>query len=195
MFPNLPVLALTATANKEDRLKIKESLGLKKVAEIVGNPDRRNIFYAKVFREGQDIDSIERILRPIADGLRNLAVEYPLTLIYLPLRWCGFAYKLFESVLGNKQYFPADASPVPQNRLFGQFHSPQTADMKEEILQQLTSPDSTIRVVFATVAMGMGVDITSVRYIIHIGPPHSIQEYFQETVWEWSLTIMGGWLI
>ena len=44
-FPNAPVLALTATANKMDRKHVKESLGLKNCAELVANPDRRNIFY------------------------------------------------------------------------------------------------------------------------------------------------------
>ena len=53
--------------------------------------------------------------------------------------------------------------------------------MKEEILCQLTSSNSTIRVVFATVAMGMGVDISSIRQVIHIGPPHTIQQNYQET--------------
>ena len=42
--------------------------------------------------------------------------------------------------------------------------------MKEQILCQLTSSNSVIRVVFATVAMGMGVDIQSIRQVIHIGP-------------------------
>ena len=48
---------------------------------------------------------------------------------------------------------------IPENRLFAQFHSPQTKEMKNEILNQLCSPQSIIRVVFATVALGMGVDI------------------------------------
>lgn len=85
-----------------------------------------------------------------------LGTGYPITDIYLPLKWCGFAYKLFESVLGNYQYYPKNSFAVPKNGLFGQFHAPQTNDMKEEILQQLTSPNSTVRVVFATIAMGMG---------------------------------------
>ena len=42
--------------------------------------------------------------------------------------------------------------------------------MKEEILHQLTSSNSVIRVVLATVAMGMGVDIPSIRQVIYIGP-------------------------
>ena len=53
--------------------------------------------------------------------------------------------------------------------------------MKEEILCRLSLETSTLRVVFATVAFGMGVDIHNVRQIVHIGPPHTIREYFQET--------------
>lgn len=55
--------------------------------------------------------------------------------------------------------------------------------MKELTLKELSSPTSTIRVVFATVALGMGVDIPSIRNIIHVGPPRTIREYFQETGW------------
>ena len=67
-----------------------------------------------------------------------------------------------------------NAPPEPKNWLFGQFHAPLTDQMKEQILCQLTSSNSVIRVVFATVAMGMGVDIQSIRQVIHIGPPRTI---------------------
>ena len=53
--------------------------------------------------------------------------------------------------------------------------------MKEQILRQLCSGTSTVRVIFATVAMGMGVEIPSIRNVIHIGPPCSVKAYFQET--------------
>ena len=81
----------------------------------------------------------------------------------------------------KQQYYPENAPALPKYRLFGQFHAPQTDEMKEEILHQLTSSSSVIRVVFATVAMGMGVDIPSIRQVIHIGPPHTIHQYYQET--------------
>ena len=42
-------------------------------------------------------------------------------------------------------------------------------------------PQSKVRVIFATVAMGMGVDIPSIQHVIHVGPPRTIREYFQET--------------
>ena len=50
--------------------------------------------------------------------------------------------------------------------------------MKEEILKQLSSKASTFRVVFATVAIGMGVDIPNIRQVIHVGPPCTVKIYF-----------------
>ena len=92
--------------------------------------------------------------------------------MYVPLRLCGFAYKLFDYVLGVEQYFPPGSAKLPENRLFGQFHSPQTVEMKNEILKQLCSRRSVIRVVFATMAIGMGGDIPDIRQIIHTKKPH-----------------------
>ena len=99
----------------------------------------------------------------------------------MPLKWCGFVYRLFESILGTNQYYPPGCLPLRKHRLFAQFHAPQTKIMKEEILCQLNSKKPILRVIFATVAFGMGVDIHSVRQIIHIGPPKTVREYFQET--------------
>ena len=53
--------------------------------------------------------------------------------------------------------------------------------MKAEILEQLNKKESKIRIVLATAAFGMGVDIRLIRHVIHIGPPKTIREYFQET--------------
>lgn len=172
---------MTATASKNDRECIKNSLGLKACAEVVGNPDRANIIYSKHFRAGPDVDSLVTILTPIAQGLLEELIKYPLTIIYVPLKWCGFAYKIFESILGSRQYYPKGSLPTPENRLFAQFHSPQTKEMKDEILRQLCSSESTVRVVFATVALGMGIDIRCIRKVIHVTPPYTIQAYFQET--------------
>ncbi len=159
----------------------KGLIGPKEVQVCYWHPDRKNIFYEKVFRCGQDIDSIEGILRPIAKGLLKEKNNYPLTVIYISLKWCGFAYKLFEYVLGIKQYYPEGSLQIPENRLFVQFHASQTNQMKEQILRQVCSTTSTVRVVFATVAMGMGADVPSIRTVIHVGTPCSIKAYFQET--------------
>lgn len=173
--------ALTATATKSDRETICETLCLRQPKLVIGNLDRPNILYAKVFREGTDDESYGNILQPVAESLLKQGTKYPLTIIYLSLPWCGKAYKLFESTLKEKQYHPEEGPFIPENRLFGQFHAPQTHKMKETILKELCKPESKCRVVFATMALGMGVDIPCVRQVIHIGPPRSVREYYQET--------------
>ena len=54
--------------------------------------------------------------------------------------------------------------------------------MKDEILKQLTgsSKESKIRVVFATVAIGIGVNIPELRHIIHLEVPRTLELYYQE---------------
>ena len=156
-FPDIPVLAMTATASVSDIGKIKESIGLKKCKLVASNPDRSNIFYRKVFRSGKDIDAVQSILKPIANQLLTSKQNFPLTVVYLPLRWCGFAYGLFQSILGQKQYYPEGVPAIPENRLFAQFHASKTSQMKVQILQQMCSTNSIVRVVFAAVAIGMGV--------------------------------------
>ena len=74
----------------------QNSLGLKACAEVVGNPDRANIIYSKHFRAGPDVDCLVTILTPITQSLLEELIKYPLTMIYVPLKWCGFAYKIFE---------------------------------------------------------------------------------------------------
>ena len=172
---------MTATASLADIKAIQDSLGLKNCTLVVANPDRKNIVYKKVFQHGQDVDAIQSILMPIARSLLQQKIEYPLTIVYVPLKLCGFAYKLFEHVLGKEQYFPTGSAQIPMNRMFAQFHAAQTSQMKEEILRQLCSRRSIVRVVFATVAIGMGEDIPDIRQVIHVGPPHTVKAYFQET--------------
>ena len=70
--------------------------------------------------------------------------------------------------LGNKQYYPAGAEPLPKNKIFAQYYSPHTNAMKGQILKELASPESKVRAIFATVAMGMGVDISSVQASIGV---------------------------
>ena len=124
MYPEVPVLAMSATASRIDVQFIMDSLGLKNCKDIVANPDRENITYKKIFREGNDVDAIQCILIPIARDLLQEKIDYPPTIVYVPLRLCGFAYKLFEHILGINQYFPPGAASIPSNRLFAQFHAP-----------------------------------------------------------------------
>ena len=183
LFPKAPLLILTATAPKHVREALTNSLSLRNPRVVIANLDRSNIFMCKEKRMPASTgeDSFKAILVPIANDLNNRLREYPLTLIYLPLKWCGYAFKLFSDILGEKSYFPPK-DKKPQNCLFAQFHSPQTEPMKNEIMKQLQGPDKSrsIRVVFATVAIGIGVNIYDIRHIIHITVPRTIESYYQE---------------
>lgn len=182
-LPTSPVVALTATASKTDIVAIKESLNLRNPVEITANPDRPNIFYEKVFRRSRDLEFFEELLHSMATEheLKKKKLDYPLTIMYLQLKWCGFAFKYLSKHLGNEQYYSENAEPIPENRLLARYHSPQTIAIKRQILSELSSPSSKLRVIFATVALGMGIDVPSIRHVIHVGPPQSTREYFQET--------------
>ena len=172
---------MTATASQADMKAIQDSLGLKKCMFVVANPDRANIMYTKLFWHVQDVDATKAIPVSVANGLLQLKIQYPLTIVYIPLKLCGFAYKLFEHILGDKQYFPSGSSKISASRMFAQFHAAQTSQVKDKILKQLCSRESNIRIVFATIAIEMGVDIPDILQIIHVGPPCTVKAYFQET--------------
>lgn len=85
---------------------------------------------------------------------------------------------MFERTLGDKQYVNQLRNPT--SRLFVQFYAPQTNLMKKEIVHEIKKYDSNIIVIFATSALGMGVDAPQINNIIHIRPPSNIESYFQE---------------
>ena len=182
LSPNAPIAALTATAITGDGRTICNTLCVRSPKLVTANLNRPNIFFAKVFRKGSDKEARAKILQPIATPLMEQGTCYPLTLIYLPPPWCGRAHKLFEGIRKEKQYDPEEGPLIPENRLFGQYHAPPTGKMKETISKELCSPDSKCRVVFVTMALGMGFNIPSVREVIHISLPRSVHEYFQEAV-------------
>ena len=180
VFPEVPVLALTATAPPRILDTIVTGMRLQNPHMIKASPNRPNIYFQKKLRLGRSTGeaSYEQILLPIANKLKEERLEYPLTVIYLDLRYSGYAYTLFEDVLGEEQYAFADKK-MPGYRLFGQFHSRQTDLMKSEMLTNLRSPSSFVRVFFATSSLGMGVDAPEITQVVHIKPPSSLESYFQ----------------
>lgn len=61
------------------------------------------------------------------------------------------------------------------------YHSCTPQHNKEVILSNLAKSDGTTRVVFATVALGMGVDIKNVQTVVHYRAPRSLDDSFQES--------------
>lgn len=181
-FPDIPVVALTATAPPSLLKSLKQSLALSNDCQVISaNPNRINIYFDKKVRMSSNHGflSFEQILLPIANDLALQREKYPMTIIYLKLKYCGYAYALFERVLQEKQFVGGKTEPPA--RLFAQFHAPQTARMKKSIIAEIKKEDSRIRVLFATSALGMGVNAPYVEHVIHITPPSNIESYVQET--------------
>ena len=61
------------------------------------------------------------------------------------------------------------------------YHSNTPQYNKDVILKSMAKPDGVVRIVFATVALGMGVNLQGLNKIIHYGAPRSIDDYFQDS--------------
>ena len=94
---------------------------------------------------------------------------------------CANLYAHFHYELGEASYHPPGSPHLSDHRLFGMFHSNTPEHNKEVILKSLLIPNGVVRVVFATVALGMGIDLRDVNTIIHYGAPRSLEDYFQES--------------
>ena len=77
------------------------------------------------------------------------------------------------------QYYPPGVPELSVNRLFWMFYAKTPQWSKDNIVRSLQDPNGVVRVVFASVAKGMGVDLQGVNIILHDGAPSSIEDYFQ----------------
>lgn len=180
-FPNVPTMALTATAPPHLLRDLKQRLRLKNECKIVAqNPNRVNRYPNKkvCLSKYHGNEGYDRILGPIAHELTIQRENYPMTIVYLKLKNCGNAYGSFERILGDKQYVGETSEPPA--RLFAQFHAPQTSRIKKDILSGIKNENPRMRVLFATSALGMGVHAPYVVNIIHITPPSCLEAYIQK---------------
>ena len=90
-----------------------------------------------------------------------------------------YAHFLYE--LQEKSYFPPDSIQISDNRLFEMYHSNTADHNKQVIMQSMSKKDGIVRVVFATMALGMGVNFVGLNTTIHYGAPRQIDGYFQES--------------
>ena len=85
-----------------------------------------------------------------------------------------------EHILKDAFVYPQGGAEIPGNR-FGKIYTrPSTTGMKERIIEAFQKKSSSLRVVFATVAFGMGLGIPDIEQVIHVGPSADIEDYAQE---------------
>ena len=93
---------------------------------------------------------------------------------------CSTLYAYFWYTLGDKSYYPSNAEKIASN-LFGMYHSGTNNYIKDNVMKSLADPWGKLRIVFATVALGMGVNLADVNRVVHYGAPRSLEDYFQES--------------
>ena len=75
---------------------------------------------------------------------------------------------------------PINAEPLAKNRLFTQYHAQYPESERSRIVEELVQGTSTHRVLFVTIAFGLGIDCNDIRRVVHIGVPYSMEDYCQE---------------
>jgi len=152
-FPQVPRLALTATADAHTRADILTQLGIPPEGLVISGFDRPNIRYAVLPRDG--------LRRQVAD---MLAANPGPGIVYAPTR--AATEQLAEALAVNgRPVLPYHAGLAPEVRAANQ-----AAFLASEEM-----------VMVATVAFGMGIDKPDVRFVVHAGLPKSIESYYQES--------------
>jgi ATP-dependent DNA helicase RecQ len=152
-FPDVPRLALTATADAHTREDILAQLGIPADGLTISGFDRPNIRYAMQPRDG--------LMRHINDVM---AAHSGPGIIYAQTR--AATEKLADSLNRPGRPVRAYHAGLPQE----QRAANQSAFLESEDM-----------VMVATVAFGMGIDKPDVRFVVHAGLPKSIESYYQES--------------
>ena len=91
-------------------------------------------------------------------------------------------YRFFDVGLGQSQYVPnAEGFQDDRNRIFEMYHSRTDSDVKSSVQESFSGKDGTVRVLIATVAFGMGLNVNELYTVIHYGPSDDLDDYVQES--------------
>ena len=173
----IPMCALTATADKKTQKKIVKSFALKKYKFISVSPNRKNVrlHVTKVKRL-----SPEKQLSWLEKELREKNTECSKTVIYCKsLKSISDLYEYFTQVLGEDVFSNRAEEQTTEHMLVAMYHRKTHHHIKERVLTSLMEENGVKRIVFATSSLGMGVNIKDIRYVIHYGPPVSVDDYIQ----------------
>lgn len=152
-FPEVPVIALTATADAITQDDIEKQLRLHKPDRFVSSFERKNI--SVICRPGQE--RVKQIYQFISKHPKEAGIIYCL------------------SRKGTEQMC---AKLKERGIRAGYYHAGCSAEHRQLIQSEFQADD--LDVVCATIAFGMGIDKPNIRYVIHYNMPKNIEGYYQE---------------
>jgi ATP-dependent DNA helicase RecQ len=152
-LPNTPVIALTATADKTTRKDILKQLGIPKAKAFLSSFDRENIFL-EVRVADKRLKQIENFLLRRKDeaGIAYCLSRKSTEKLAKDLTKKGFRAKAYHAGLASEE----------------------RSKIQEEFVYDKT------QIICATVAFGMGIDKSNVRWVIHYNMPKNLEGYYQE---------------
>jgi len=153
-MPDVPMIALTATADVHTRDDIVKRLGMKRAKRYVSSFDRPNIRYL-IAEKRQPLTQVLQFLEDWKDASG---------IIYCLSR------KRVEEMAVNLQRHGIRASA---------YHAGMPGRVREKVQDDFLR--DRVKVIVATIAFGMGVDKPNVRFVIHHDLPKSMESYYQET--------------
>lgn len=153
LLPDTPVMALTATADKATQTDIIKQLGLRDARRFVSSFERKNIHMT--VQPGQK--RVQKILEFLNNHPEQSGIIYCLSRrsteeLALKLRSAGFKATHYHAEI-----------PISEKKRV------QAAFQKDEL-----------KIICATIAFGMGIDKSNVRWVIHYNLPKNIESYYQE---------------
>lgn len=152
-FPGAPIIALTATADKATQEDIVNQLGVPKATKFISSFDRPNL-YLDVRPGQQRLQQIFKFLgsRGLQSGIIYCLSRKNTETLATKLKAKGYDAKGYHAGL------------APELR----------SSIQEDFINDRTP------IIVATVAFGMGIDKSNVRWVIHYNMPKNIEGYYQE---------------
>ena len=155
-FPNIPMMALTATADKTTRHDIIRQLKMENAREFISSFDRPNLSLS-IKRGYKGAEKLQFILNFIKARPMEAGIIYCLS------------RKTTEKVAEQLRRYGINAAPYHAGLTTAERNQTQEAFKRDDLL-----------VVCATIAFGMGIDKGDVRWVIHYNMPKSIENFYQE---------------
>ena len=155
--PEVPVIALTATATPKVQSDIIKNLGLREPEIFISSFNRDNLYYEiqpKVKKE----QTIKNMVKFIVQNKGKSGIIYTLNR--------KTTEELADVLMANGVKAVA-------------YHAGLDARLRSDRQDQFLNED--VQVIVATIAFGMGIDKPDIRFVIHYNIPKSIENYYQET--------------